>query len=387
MVKLELLNFGLRGPGMGLLALGIISAIDALPHVLGIQGGALTPFAVVGGILLWQWLAHLALPWLGKTLIYDVEGAAQLTRLEELNERLLTRRDLLKLLEAVLATICDSLQAKGAAIHEISAQGSAELARAGELAEDAGPAQPPSFPEGEEDAAALWHDAAWWLPLYRAGPAEEQAQPPLIGALQLHADERAFPLSELRAADLRILTQRAERALSDLILQAEMFATVAGILPRIALTGSRAVAAAYRLSRDGAAADQLPERAQVIALVRAALRHYWGGRGLYQSALQELAIVRARLTGGEYNPARALREVLEAAIERQRPDGERQLTAPEWTLYNILVLRFIERRKVREVAARLALSEPDLYRKQRLAIEVVADEVLDDGKALAGRRN
>ena len=65
--------------------------------------------------------------------------------------------------------------------------------------------------------------------------------------------------------------------------------------------------------------------------------------------------------------------------------GERKLTAPEWTLYNILVLRFIERRKVREVAARLALSEPDLYRKQRLAIEVVADEVLTMEKhSLAG---
>ena len=175
------------------------------------------------------------------------------------------------------------------------------------------------------------------------------------------------------------MRQRAARALSDLCLQEEIFAVVEGLLPQLALTGAHAAAAGYPLRREGAGevdSSLLPERAQVIAQVRAALRHYWGGRGLYQSALQELSIVRARLTRSEYNPARALRDVLEAAIERQRPSGERQLNAPEWTLYNILVLRFIERRKVREVARQLALSEPDLYRKQRLAIEIVADTLI-----------
>jgi len=36
--------------------------------------------------------------------------------------------------------------------------------------------------------------------------------------------------------------------------------------------------------------------------------------------------------------------------------------------------------KVREVATRLALSEPDFYRKQRIAIEAVADTLLKNGK-------
>ena len=168
-------------------------------------------------------------------------------------------------------------------------------------------------------------------------------------------------------------------------LQEEMQAVLEGILPQIALTGTRAVEAGYPIGSAGAVASQLPDRTQVIAQVRAALRHYWGGRGLYQSTLQELAIVRERLIRREYNPARALREVLETAIEQQRPRGERQLTAPEWTLYNILVLRFVERRKVREVASQLALSEPDLYRKQRVAIEVIADELMNmEKRSLAG---
>ena len=53
------------------------------------------------------------------------------------------------------------------------------------------------------------------------------------------------------------------------------------------------------------------------------------------------------------------------------------MTAPEWLLYNILELRFIQRRQVREIARNLAMSESDLYRKQRLAIDEVARALVD----------
>ena len=48
------------------------------------------------------------------------------------------------------------------------------------------------------------------------------------------------------------------------------------------------------------------------------------------------------------------------------------MSTPEWLLYNILEMRFIQGRKVREIAERLAISESDLYRKQRVAIGQVA---------------
>jgi hypothetical protein len=63
---------------------------------------------------------------------------------------------------------------------------------------------------------------------------------------------------------------------------------------------------------------------------------------------------------------------LETAIEKLRPEGKQNLSAPEWLLYNILEMRFIQGRKVREIADRLAMSESDLYRKQRVAIGQVA---------------
>jgi len=40
-------------------------------------------------------------------------------------------------------------------------------------------------------------------------------------------------------------------------------------------------------------------------------------------------------------------------------------------------MKFIEGRKVREVAGRLAMSEADLYRKQRVAVEAVAHANLE----------
>jgi hypothetical protein len=68
--------------------------------------------------------------------------------------------------------------------------------------------------------------------------------------------------------------------------------------------------------------------------------------------------------------------LLRQAVDQVRPAGDRKFTS-EWILYNILEMKFIEGRKVREVAGRLAMSEADLYRKQRVAVEAVARAILE----------
>ena len=88
--------------------------------------------------------------------------------------------------------------------------------------------------------------------------------------------------------------------------------------------------------------------------------------------LLALRVVERTAQEHDGNVMRSLRSVLKQAIERLRPDGQRQMTTPEWILYNILELKFLQGRRVREVARRLAMSESDLYRKQRTAIEAVA---------------
>ena len=76
------------------------------------------------------------------------------------------------------------------------------------------------------------------------------------------------------------------------------------------------------------------------------------------------------------NASNALRALLRQAVDKVRPEGDRKFTS-EWILYNILEMKFIEGRKVSEVAGRLAMSEADLYRKQRVAVEAVARAILE----------
>jgi hypothetical protein len=89
-----------------------------------------------------------------------------------------------------------------------------------------------------------------------------------------------------------------------------------------------------------------------------------------------LSVVQKTLEEHQDNPANALRAILRQAVDQVRPEGERRFTG-EWILYNILEMKFMEGKKVREIAGRLSMSEADLYRKQRVAIEAVADAILD----------
>jgi hypothetical protein len=123
-----------------------------------------------------------------------------------------------------------------------------------------------------------------------------------------------------------------------------------------------------------------------VNLVREALGHYWGGPRLTQSPLIGLRVVRRAMEEHDGNAANALRSILRRAIERTRPEGERRFTA-EWVLYNILEMKFLEGRKVRDVAMRLAVSEADLYRKQRVAIEAVAQVVAQMEREAAARED
>ncbi len=83
----------------------------------------------------------------------------------------------------------------------------------------------------------------------------------------------------------------------------------------------------------------------------------------------------------EGNPANAMRSILKKAIERNRPEGDPALNA-EWLLFNLLELKFLQGRKVRDVARRLAMSEADLYRKQRVAVESVAGALMEMEKQI-----
>jgi len=118
------------------------------------------------------------------------------------------------------------------------------------------------------------------------------------------------------------------------------------------------------------------ENEDIIEVVRDALTHYWGGPKLTNSPLARLRVTQ-RLANREFegNIQNAVRALLKQAVNQIRPNGDRKFTT-EWILFNILEMKFFEGKKVRDVALRLAMSEADLYRKQRVAVEAVTEAIL-----------
>ena len=111
--------------------------------------------------------------------------------------------------------------------------------------------------------------------------------------------------------------------------------------------------------------------------MRDALSQYWGGPRFTNSPLVKLRVVTDAMEANNGNATRALRAVLNEAIERLKPGGTRSMTAAEWMLYNILDMKIVQGQRVRDVARKLVMSESDLYRKQRAAFEEVGRIVME----------
>jgi hypothetical protein len=198
-------------------------------------------------------------------------------------------------------------------------------------------------------------------------------QPELIGLLGVagSAEER---LTDEQVQAMSTLTNRTAMALRNRRIQQKIFVSMEALSSEVNLI--QRLLAAGQYDQGSLLSDEiaLPEEDDMNEWVKDALSHYWGGPKLTQNPLMGLRIVQNALVDHDGNDANALRAILREAIDRTRPEGERRFTG-EWILYNILQMKFIEGRKVREVATKLAMSEADLYRKQRIAIEAVAKAV------------
>jgi hypothetical protein len=174
------------------------------------------------------------------------------------------------------------------------------------------------------------------------------------------------------------MIERVTGALMDRQLQQRVFVALRSIIPDVERIQQMRNVVPYATQESEATPASVLLNPSPIhspefeAWVKDALSHYWGGPKLTRSPLVQLRVVAEALSHADGNPTKALRMVLGAAIEKLRPEGRQNFSAPEWLLYNILEMRFIQGRKIREIADRLAISESDLYRKQRVALGQVA---------------
>jgi hypothetical protein len=182
---------------------------------------------------------------------------------------------------------------------------------------------------------------------------------------------------------ISVLAHQMELALSTSEMQQRIFDALRGLGPEMQslqqlATKLEQATPATIATMDGDIVMQ-PDFPQ---LVKDALTQFWGGPKLAESPLLNMRSVRRILQSQGGSPTRALQAVLRQAIGNLRPDEQLDPTAQEWLLYNLLEGRYLQRKTVRDVANRLAMSESDFYRKQRIAIEEVARQLalMEDGE-------
>ncbi len=388
-IKAQMLQFFLRGPVVAIVTLAVVVWTPRAGAFLGMPGDEVMPLLAAATILLTQWIITLARPHLERWLIYTSEQA-EFRQIQQLEERLITGADFRQTLDTILAAICDYLRVESAFVASIAGDEpkleraiglvdgfDQELAAAGNLPDNA------NDRPGLEDVKA-WGEifewqGFWLIPLYTV----TNGEPRMIGLLGVGAPAPSpDKLEDDQWQVLMALATRASEVLDDRRVQSQVFASLEGLLPGMT-TIERLREANRHTGYEGliVPTEELISSPDFEQTIKDALSHYWGGPQLTDSALMRLGIVRRALEENDGNPQRAVRAVLTEAVENLRPEGQRSMTTAEWILYNILEMRFIQGRKVRDVAMRLAMSESDLYRKQRIAVEAVAGIVADMERA------
>jgi type IV secretory pathway VirB2 component (pilin) len=355
-VKHRLVRFLLRGPFVATLVVVVIVAALQAEGWLGLPGHHLMLFGVVGVILLLQLGIELAKPLIDRALYR--RDQPEIEWIQQLGNRLLTTTDLHQFLENVLAALCDLLRVRTAFVTVIDGgvphlevvcgplePGAADLPPEAWQAL-AGPSSGVRRIERHGDLF-VWN-GYWLVPLYTpfsSLPIEGGAKGRrVVGVVGVAARAPEPDLSPEERVGMEALLAQAVVALEDRQLQQGIFSALERIIPEI---------------------EDIQRRRGVL--------HYVGEQALSGFSLVEARVARER----DGDAMKGLRTVLKQAIERLRPDGQRQMTAPEWVLYNILELKFLQGRRVREIARRLAMSESDLYRKQRIAIEAVSQTLAE----------
>jgi hypothetical protein len=297
--------------------------------------------------------------------------------IQELDRRLLTTTDLQQALENILTALCEALRVRNGFVANVAARSGPRLeAQCGSQAtvEKALSSVNASAllnvsRNGDENASAFVPQGDFWYAILRT-----QSRDMTLGLLGVEARTTQPDLTDAEREIATALIAQAELALEDRHLQQDVFAALKRIIPEIEriqrLRGTIRYAGSPGL--ETLTFDSPVDAPDFTQMVRDALNHYWGGPHLSDSPLMRLRVVQEAMDKNDGNASRALRAVLGQAIDNLRPDGERRMTTAEWLLYNILELKFIQGLRVRDIAQRLAMSESDLYRKQRVAIKEVA---------------
>lgn len=365
----RMIEWTLRGPMTASVTLGIVTLFNRSTNVLGLDMRGFNSLVTVVSVVLLEYLIMLLMPYLDRNSIAGY-GHEDYALYKQLTGMIIFKPELDTFLEALVSALCDKFQTKGGfiavsdnngEIHQFVKTGQTEWVVKEDLQKQL--QQPKS-----EGQTCYFSDKGVICPVIY----DDNGQQTLLAIIGLTGDIS----QRMDEASIQVLEDAVEKART-VLWQRRYITNVSAALQQSGSSDPQ------RVIHEGSLLDQNailtrgkdPEVEQISGWVKDALTHYWGGPYLSESPLMGLKVVRSELSGQADSPVNALRSVLKKAIERIRPEGERNYTG-EWILYNILDLKFLEGQKVKDVARKLSMSEADFYRKQKIAIEEIAKTIV-----------
>jgi hypothetical protein len=389
LIKQDFIRWWLYGPFVGIVIVLFIQAMPIFEGFLGLPRDTLITFGVMIMTVLMPIFVTKVRPYLD-ALVY-LQDHDEIDYLRTLPRSTFTRADLRSLLENSLVAICGALRVEtgfvvapgegGFTVKAISGARREVKRFVGEYPLNALLPQIERLPTHGSDGllptnAFINCGGFCLLPL-------RSPDGIFLGALGV-----AYPpeqLSQDSSLDpsvrhlIGVLAHQMELALSTVQMQKLIFDALRGLGPEIQtlqqLSSRIEQATAAELAQIDSIDDDVVTNPDFPQMVKDALTQFWGGPKLSDSPLLGLRTVQRILQDQGGSPTRALQAVLRQAIANLRPDEQLDPSAQEWLLYNLLEGRFLQRKTVRDVANRLAMSESDFYRKQRIAVEEVARQL------------
>ena len=127
--------------------------------------------------------------------------------------------------------------------------------------------------------------------------------------------------------------------------------------------------------------DQLTYE-QSVTYLRSALHYLFDPVHLRRSPLVALLGL-----SGEFDQAAALRQLLTTAIRSLKPDDDEPPQSRAWRVYDTLNLQYVRQLDRDAVATQLGISERQMRREQRVAIEALAQQLWRDPPGIDAAEN
>jgi hypothetical protein len=370
-IKNRLFHWIFRGPLTASVTLGLTTLLRRAGNLLGQDFLMLEILAMVASIVLLEHLYTLFFPKMEK-ILFRGKDLHELERVRTFEERLFTKNDFNQFAEIILANLCDRIRATSATLflrQNGGFENPVEIGDTSKIINKVKNAKYDFLADSGNKVIVHWNGIVI-IPIRNSSDQENGTM--ILGFIGLDRMKRTdLDPEQVRAVNL--LLTRLHTAILDYQQQQKMLFSLELLVPQ--MDEIQNLLAAGRFA-DMNMQINLEDSETLNKWTKDALSHLWGGPKLTGNSLMHLSIVQHNANESGETLTKTLRILLQNAIDSIKPPGERQYTN-DWLLYNILDFKFNENMKMRDIAKRLSLSEADLYRKQRIAIDAVVKKIIE----------